>query len=203
MYSREILCLDSFTKINLKGIYKGAELSEKVRQRISNYQSHFIPYREQKQALTAADKVALDIKDLTESKFGPSFLVHILPHYERPDMIYCFDENGKSITPEIQKAFGDPKHYSGTIYSKDLIFERIPELAHRKDKLKLVAVVVGSWNLFVRNTETPVGSLRIKLEQLQMIGFKTILVPFNWVTNRHLKEESILGEFEKIIQRPA
>lgn len=144
----------------------------------------------------------LDVKDLAESKFGPNLLSHILPHYERPDMIYCFDENGKSITPEIQKAFGDPNIYTGTIYSKDLILERLPELADRKDKLKFVAVVVGSWNLFLRNSDIPVGLLRMKLEQLEMIGWKTVLVPYSdWsLSNRFLKDDKFTNQMNEIIQ---
>lgn len=188
----------------MKGVYKGPELSEKIRQRIANYSCNYIPRRDQKYVLYATDRICLDVKEFAESKLGPNQLVHILPHYERADLIYCFDENGKSITPEIEKAFGNPNHYSGIIYSKDLIFERVPELADRKDKLTLVAVVIGSWNLFLRNTEIPVGSLRIKLEQLQMIGFKTVLVHYSdWsglIANR-CHNEKLIEKIREAIQK--
>lgn len=86
---REILCLDSYTRINLKDTYKGTHLDVKMTRNIAKYKTHYVPTRDQKYKLTHADQLLLNVKELSQSIYGPSILTHILPHYERPG-IYTF-----------------------------------------------------------------------------------------------------------------
>lgn len=203
MYSRDILCLENFTKINLKGIYNGPNLSEKLKRNIATYQSHYIPIRGQPYKLTHADKLILDIKDFAELKFGSNILTQVLPHVERPDIIYCFDENGKSVTSELIDCFPRREEHTGEIYSKEVVLSQKPQFADKMDKMKMVSIVIGSWNFFLRETKVPTGVLRMKLDQLRMIGYEPVLIHWNdWVPNSlQGKEEILVTEIEKILKQ--
>lgn len=186
---REVLCLDSFAKINLRSTYKGSQLSDKKRGQIARYQTAFVPRRNENYKLTHYDKLMLNIQEFFEAQYGPSEIRHILPHYERPDIIFCFNENGNPVTEEIVELF--PAHYKGDIISKEFLFGKKPELAK---KYQMVAIVVGGWNFFVRGSEKPTGGLRLKLEQLEMIGYKPLLIHFNrWITMSADEKEKFVG----------
>lgn len=152
---REVLALDSYTRINLNGKYEGPQLSEKLRANITKFQTNYVPYRGQPYKLTHADQMLLSLKEALEKKYGPNMLTHILPHYQRPDLILCFDENGKPVTGELEKCF--PDHYIGKILSKEYLFERSDVLAGRFNSCQLVAIILGGWNFYLRDTDKPTG----------------------------------------------
>jgi hypothetical protein len=177
----EVLCLDSFTRINLKSSYDGPQLDKKLRALITKHESHYVPYRDQPYKLTHSDLLILNVKEYLEVRYGPNNLRHILPHFERPDIIYCFNENNESVTDQLVDIF--PPLYAGEILSKEFLLSRKPEFAENMDKYKMVAVVVGGWNLYIRNTDIPTGGLRLKIDQLKMIGYKPILIHWHdWRT---------------------
>lgn len=170
----EILCIDSFARINLKSSYDGPLLSERMRANINKFQSSYVPYRGQKYKMTNSDVQLLLMKEMLELEWGENILTHILPHYQRPDIIHCFDESGKSVTKEI--ASFCPEHHRGHILSKDYFFSKNPDLSLNKDKYRMVAVINGGWNFYLRNTRTPTGHFRMKLEQLRMIGYTPVII---------------------------
>lgn len=45
--------------------------------------------------------------------------------------------------------------------------------------MTLIAFVVGGWNFYVRDTSKLTGVLQMKMEQLQLSGYETILVSFH------------------------
>lgn len=174
------MCLDSFTRINLRDSYRGPRLSDKLRKYITKYQSHYIPERDQPYKLTHSDQLLLNLKEFMEENYGKNMLTHILPHYQRPDVIYCFDENGKSVTSDILDCF--PCHYAGDILTKEYLLSQKQPFATKMDNYKMLAVIMGGWNFFLRDTSIPTGGLRTKVEQLQMIGYKTILLVWSdWI----------------------
>lgn len=190
---REMICLDSFTRINLRSTYEGPQISEKKRAVISKYQTHYIPYRGQEQKLTHSDLILLDTKEFMERQFGENTLVHILPHFQRPDILYCFDDTGKSVTNQILDCL--PSHYSGEIISKESIFSKRPEMADNMDKYRMIAVVQGGWNLYLRGTDKMTGELQMKMEQLEMIGYNPILIHWNeWSKMTLIEKERFLDE---------
>lgn len=152
---REVLALDSYTRINLNGKYDGPQLSEKLRANITKFQTNYVPVRGQTYKLTHHDQLILNLKETLEKMYGANVLTHILPHYQRPDLILCFDENGKPVSDELVKCF--PDQYIGRILSKDYLFERSDVLAGRINSYQLVAVILGGWNFYLRDTETPTG----------------------------------------------
>lgn len=151
----------------------------------------YIPYRGQPYKLTYTDKLILDVKDFAEYKFGENLLTQILPHYDRPDIIYCLDETGKSITSQLVDCFQPRDVHTGNIYTKEFVLSQKPELAAQIDKLRLFAIVVGGWNFYLRDTQKPTGSLKMKLEQLRLIGYNPVLIFWNDWANRqlHIKED--------------
>lgn len=196
---REILSLDSFTRINIPNEYEGPQLTEKMRANIAKFQTHYVPFRGQSYKLTHSDTLLLDMKDFLHRQFGPNTLCHILPHYQRPDIVYCFDENGKSITEEIAECF--PPNYRGVILSKENLIAQKPELADKVNKSKMIAVILGGWNLYLRDTDVPTGGLRQKLEQLEIIGYTPVLIHWNmWLKQTSdAKEQFLESEFRKIL----
>lgn len=194
-----MLCLDSFTRINLKGVYNGPQLSDKIRKGIATFQSFYIPYRGQPYKLTHGDKLTLDIKEFTEVKFGPNILTQVLPHIERPDIVYCFDENNKSVTAELVDCFNERGHHSGKIFFKeDVLSQKFPD---KIDTMKMVAIVIGNWNYFMRDTRKPTGLLRMKLDQLKLIGYIPVLIHWNdWTQNSmDVKEELLITKMNEAL----
>jgi len=119
----------------------------------------------------------------------------VLPHYQRPDIVHCFDENGQSVTDKIIDYL--PKsHYDGSILTKEYIFSQHKELADNADKYKLLAVLVGGWSCFLTG-----GVLRMKLEQLEMIGYRTILIHGNdwYAMNDSDKNKLVEEEVKKAL----
>lgn len=196
---REILSLDSFTRINIPNEYDGPQLTEKMRANIAKFQTHYVPFRGQSYKLTHSDILLLDVKEFLHRQFGPNTLCHVLPHYQRPDIVYCFDENGKSITEEIAECF--PPNYRGVILSKEKLIAQKPELADKVNNSKMIAVILGGWNLYLRDTDIPTGGLRQKLEQLEIIGYTPVLIHWNmWLKQTSdAKEQFLENEFKKIL----
>jgi hypothetical protein len=192
-YDRAILCLEGFSQINLKGIYDGPELSERSRKGIATFTSNFIPYKGQPYKLTHTDVIILDVKELAELKYGKNILTQALPHYERPDIIYCFDENGKSVTHELLDIFPPRNVHPGIIFSKDRLFSQKPHLMEHYDKYKLVSIIVGGRNFFIKDTKNLTGPFRMKFDQLKMIGYHPILVSWDeWVDKSIFHRENLL-----------
>lgn len=185
---REVLCLDSYAKINLKDIYKGPTLSDKMRRNITKFQSCYIPCRKQKWKLTLSDKLTLEMKEEIDIQYGDSKLTHVLPHYQMPDIIMCVDKDGKSVTDKILDCF--PPDYSGNILSKEYLLSQKPEFRDNMNDYKMVSVVIGGWNLFVRNSLKPSGGLAMKIEQLKMIGYEPVVMFWADWTKKSINERN-------------
>lgn len=198
---RELLCLDSFSKIQLKDKYDGPELPSLIRKTIAKHQTNYIPVMGQPYKLTHADKLLLDVKHTMEGKFGKNILTHVLPHYQRPDIVYCFDSNGKSVTEEIVECF--PAPYRGKILSKEFILSRHDDFADKINQFEMVAVVLGGWNFYLRDTRKPTGGLRMKIEQLEMIGYRTILIHYDDWSNQsyEFQEKLIEAEIHRVLSK--
>lgn len=165
-----------------------------MRRNIAKFTSSYVPVKNQPYKLTHADKLMLDIKDVFESQFGDSLMTHILPHHGRPDIIFCFDETGRNLTEEIADLF--PQHYTGDILSKKHLLSKDPQLYKLIDKYRMIAIVTGGWNFFIRDTETPTGIFRMKLDQLKLVGYIPILVHFNRWTSMNANEKEIFAQQE-------
>lgn len=126
--------------------------------------------------------------------YGQNILTQALPHFERPDIIYCFDENGKSVTPEIIDIFPPRKVHPGQIFSKEYLLSQRKPFSDNIDRYQMIAIVVGGWNFFVRDTEIPTGVLRMKIDQLKLVGYKPVLIYWGDWSNKPLQHrEEVLS----------
>lgn len=176
------MSLDSYTRINLKGSYDGPQLSLMIRSCIMKGHLHVPPIRDR--FLKVSEKVLCDIKDLMERMYGKNVLTNVLPHFRRSDIVYCFDESGKSVTEELIDCF--PPLFSGEIASKEFILSKNPDFTSNPDKFEMVAVILGYSNFFLLDTNEKVGELQMKIQQLEMIGYKTVVIKWeNWFNSQY------------------
>uniref|UniRef100_A0A1B0D2W7 Uncharacterized protein n=1 Tax=Phlebotomus papatasi TaxID=29031 RepID=A0A1B0D2W7_PHLPP len=142
--SREILCLDSYARINLKDTYKGKLLTDKFRRTLTKIHTNYIPAKDQRYKLSAADTILLEIKDTCDELYGQdaSNIAHVLSQYERPDIVVTL--NRKTLEPiSLKDTF--PPHYTGQILSRELLLKDHPE----KENCEVFVVVVGGWNILI------------------------------------------------------
>lgn len=67
--------------------YKGHRLNRKLQNNLTKWSQEYIPRRDQKQRLTSADKLMLDVKETLEVVLGDREFLHIdyiLPHFQKP-----------------------------------------------------------------------------------------------------------------------
>ena len=165
-----------------------------MRALITKFQSNYVPYRGQTYKLTYSDQLLLNLKEFMEERHGYNTLTQVLPHYQRPDIVYCFNENGKSVTKEIMDCF--PPLYQGDILTREYLLSKKKEFADNIEKYQMVAVVLGGWNFYLRGTRIPTGGLRMKVEQLKMIGYRPILIHWSDWNQMSIKEKKKLIDDE-------
>lgn len=83
-YGKDLFALDSYVKVNLKGTYKGDELTEKSRQYMGKMLTQYIPNRSGKFRLHATDKLLLELKETSDELCTHCYFAHVLPHFDRP-----------------------------------------------------------------------------------------------------------------------
>ncbi|XP_059618560.1 uncharacterized protein LOC132263026 [Phlebotomus argentipes] len=177
--SREILCLDSYARINLKDTYKGHLLPDKLRALLSKIHTNYIPAKEQRYKLSAADTILLEIKEVCDQVYGQesSQICHALSQYERPDIVMVLNKKTKEAVSLKDSLSED---YTGQILSREFLLKDRPD----REDLEIFSIVVGGWNILVRNNNSLTGQLRLKLEQLRLIGLHPVMIP--WYTWRKL-----------------
>ncbi|XP_049958925.1 FAST kinase domain-containing protein 5, mitochondrial [Schistocerca serialis cubense] len=167
-YGRELLCLDVGVELECPD-YNGNRLSQKTRSRITKSNTKWTPSRG-KRSHSQTDKFMLEVMDsLEEILGGPHNLhaVHILPQYERADIVFGIDNNGKPSNIPAQ--------------FKELPLHLVKPPPTNEDQTLWYAVVIGGWNLFIRGEDRPVGAIVTKIRQLKRLGYKPTLVSwFNW-----------------------
>lgn len=153
--------------------------------------------------MTHADKLILDVQELAEIKFGKNILTQALPHYERPDILYCFDEHNKSVTDQFFDIYAPRDEHPGIIFSKDYLLSQKKPFADNMDRYKMIAIVIGGWNFYLRETKVPTGVLRLKLDQLKLIGYTPVLIYWHDWANRSLtfKEELLEAKMKEALNQ--
>lgn len=106
---REIFHLDTFSRINVKD-YMGPQLSDKNRRAMGKLLTNYIPDRNLKYKLSATDSILLSIKDTVNIIAPFNYLKHVLPNYERADILICYDQKHRKSVPLPSDC---PEDYSG------------------------------------------------------------------------------------------
>jgi hypothetical protein len=165
-----------------------------MRAGLAKFQMDYIPYRAQRWKMSHSDKLLVDTKDALEHVYGPCVATHVLPHFQRPDLILCFDDKMKPVTSDFSNFLSSG--HTGVILSKNLVLNSLPDLAQKHRKVHFVAVVVGGWNFYIRDTEIPTGNLKMKLEQLDMCGFTPLLIHWETWTKTPIEQRTIFLKTE-------
>ncbi|XP_052899990.1 uncharacterized protein LOC128306498 [Anopheles moucheti] len=175
---REAVALDAFIAINLAdgGVYSGNRFPDQAFRLVCKLTQDYLPNPNYK--LTKSDRMLLDIQ-ATFTTFWkvPCQIMHLLPHYQRPDILFCFDKRTRKVV-ELGERDGE----AGLSNTHD-IMKRENILGERSsdDSLRLVAIVVGSWNCYVRNDRRRTGGYAMKLDQLRRLNYETIEIPwYEW-----------------------
>lgn len=171
MLGREIFLLDSFIRINLQNDeYNGNLLTDKQRKTMGKCLTNYIPEKNSKYKLNVTDRILLEIKDTCYQLLQSNcYFKHILPHFERPDILFCYDKLQHKTIPLKIENFPD---YKGIILSRNIILDN--EL--NQPNIESVAVIVAGWNNFVRDKDRITGLFQLKLKQLEILGYRTIVV---------------------------
>ncbi|XP_065365157.1 FAST kinase domain-containing protein 5, mitochondrial [Calliphora vicina] len=166
---REIFHLDTFVKLNLlEEGYEGAQLQDKYRKTMGKMLTHYIPERNSKFKLNATDNILLQIKEITNGILPHNQFKHILPNYERSDVVICYDREQKKsveISPEC------PENYNGDILTRDLLLG-----VNNRKEVDTIAIVIAGWNNVVRGKDRHTGLFDMKLKQLEILGHKYVVI---------------------------
>lgn len=167
--SREIFHLDTFVKVNLsKEGYEGAQLPDKIRKTMGKMLTHYIPERNPKNKLNATDNILLQIKEITDGFLPHNQFKHILPNYDRSDVVICYDRKQKK---SLEISNECPENYSGVILTRDLLLGD-----NYRSEVDTIAIVVAGWNNLVRGKDRHTGLFDMKLKQLELLKHKYAVV---------------------------
>ncbi|XP_075154840.1 FAST kinase domain-containing protein 5, mitochondrial isoform X2 [Haematobia irritans] len=166
---REIFNLDTFVKVNLQNeAYGGSQLADKYRKSMGKMLTHYIPDRNPKYKLNATDNILVQMKEITASFLPHCQLKHILPNYERADVVICYNRLTHSSVPISDSC---PADYSGIVLTRELLLG--DKLSNDIDT---VAFIIAGWNNVVRDKERHTGLFDMKLKQLKILGYKPVVI---------------------------
>ncbi|EDS31543.1 conserved hypothetical protein [Culex quinquefasciatus] len=166
---REVIALNSFLRINAP-TYSGNLFPEKPLKVVAKLTQDYVPSTEYR--LTKSDRMLLEIQSTFTQRHRFAHIIHVLPHYQRPDVIALFNETTGAF--EDVEAHCPPQ-YSGAILSRECL---LGDRANEKG-LRLVAIVAGSWNCYVRDQHRFTGGFAMKLKQLAAVGYETVVKLLN------------------------
>lgn len=172
LLGRDIFCLDSFTRIELQSQYKGAQLTERQRRNYAKLLCNYLPDKDSKYKKSVSDRCLLETKEALDNIYGSQCTVieNLLPHFNGPDIMIAF--NAATEQPLEVRTLHMPEVYSGIILSREELLKSIDNA----EDVRLVAVVFGGFNAYVRGTEQATGTLRLKIKQLKQIGHRVVEV---------------------------
>ncbi|XP_053699081.1 uncharacterized protein LOC128746053 [Sabethes cyaneus] len=190
---REVIGLDSYLRINLpEGEYTGPYFPEKHFKVIAKLTQDYVPSAEYR--LTKSDRMLLEIQEAFQKRYTFAHIIHVLPHYQRPDVVVLWDNDQQQFLDVAAKC---PKQYSGKILSRNFL---LGEDNAKKD-LRLIAIVAGSWNCYIRDQNRITGGFAMKLKQLGLIGFETIVIPWHeWpLESKQAKDSYLLMKLNQLV----
>uniref|UniRef100_A0A182MK28 RAP domain-containing protein n=1 Tax=Anopheles culicifacies TaxID=139723 RepID=A0A182MK28_9DIPT len=174
---REAVALDAFVAINLaEGEYGGNRFPDNAFRLVCKLTQDYLPNPSYK--LTKSDRMLLDIQTTFSTIWkAPCQILHLLPHYQRPDILFCFDDRTRKVVT-LSETFEDGLPNTHAIMKRENV---LGERRSCDSNLRLVAIVVGSWNCYVRNDRRRTGGYEMKLAQLRKLNYETIEIPwYEW-----------------------
>ncbi|KAH8303952.1 hypothetical protein KR044_005600, partial [Drosophila immigrans] len=166
MPGREYFHLDSLARL-LGERYTGDLLTDKQRQQMGKLYTQYLPDPNFK--LNKTDRIMLEIRDAMGSLLRTHvYAKHLLPHYDRCDLVICYDRQQHRPLPLEADC---PADYSGVLLTRQhLLGDR--EAPH----VETLVLVVAGWNNVIRDKERHTGQFAMKLQQLRQLGHKPIVI---------------------------
>lgn len=150
--------------------YTGPRLDDKSRAIIAKGYLHPISESSDRQ-LSSRQTFMIEIMDTCKQIFGSTDRVRVdwvLPQYKEADLIICLDKNNSAL-PIINKLSESPL---GNV-------KRRPE--HCPEGSRWLALVIGGYNCYIRDSCNLLGKDCVKIRQLERIGYEPILIPwYEW-----------------------
>uniref|UniRef100_A0A182N193 RAP domain-containing protein n=1 Tax=Anopheles dirus TaxID=7168 RepID=A0A182N193_9DIPT len=168
---REAVALDAYAALNLP-TYAGNRFPADAYRLVCKLTQDYLPNANYK--LTKSDRMLLDVQEAFGGLVGePCAILHLLPHYQRPDLLFCCDGRTRQVVPLDASA----THATHEIRTR----ESVLGVRSGERQLRLVAIVVGSWNCYVRDERRRTGGYAMKLEQLRQLHYDTVEIPwYEW-----------------------
>ncbi|XP_016990951.2 FAST kinase domain-containing protein 5, mitochondrial [Drosophila rhopaloa] len=167
---REYFHLDGFVRLLGADEYQGALLSERQRQQMGRLYTQYMPERDGRFKLTSTDRILVEIRDAVSQLHRAVTFKHILPHYDRCDVVLCYDHRQRRAVPLDAEACQD---YSGEILTRRHL---LGESRAADDQLATVAIVVAGWNNVIREKDRFTGQMDMKLRQLRQLGHHPLVI---------------------------
>ncbi|KAH8409234.1 hypothetical protein KR009_011022 [Drosophila setifemur] len=191
MPGREYFHLDGLARI-LAGEdqYQGPLLTERQRQQMGRLYTQYLPERDGRFKLNTTDRLLLEIRDATSHLHRHLSFRHVLPHYERCDLVLCYDRRQRRAVPVDAESC--PEDYSGVILTRK---ELLGEERAQDDQLATVVIVIAGWNNVIREKERFTGQMEMKLRQLRQLGHQPVVI--YWHEWRELENSADRQDFLK------
>ncbi|XP_058055754.1 uncharacterized protein LOC131207160 [Anopheles bellator] len=166
---REAVSLDAFVAISLRAQYGGNRFPAGAFKIVCKLTQDYLP--NPKYRLTKSDRMLLDIQRTFCELRSHCRIMHLLPHFQRPDILFCWDSQAKRVLDlsDIE--------ISHEIMTREMVLKD----RHGDSNIRLVAIVVGSWNCYVRDVKRRTGGYAMKLKQLRTLGYEVVEIPwYEW-----------------------
>ncbi|ALC48813.1 CG2124 [Drosophila busckii] len=168
MPGREYFHLDSLAQL-LGESYTGPRLTERQRQQMGKLYTQYLPESDGRYKLNNTDRILVELRDSVSSLLRfPVHFKHILPQYERCDLVVCYDRQKKCVLPIAEDC---PADYSGVLLTRQHLLDE--QDAEHVDTL---VFVVAGWNNVIRDKDRCTGLFDMKLRQLRQLGHKPIVI---------------------------
>ncbi|EDW29735.1 GL14978 [Drosophila persimilis] len=186
---REYFHLDGCARLLGGDVYKGSLLTEKQLQQMGKLYTQYIPDREGRFKLNKTDRILVDIRDAASDLYRHLSFKHILPQYERCDLVLCYDRRQQRALPIAADC---PQDYSGVILTRRHL---LGADSWHDEHLATVIVVVAGWNNVIRDKDRHTGQLAMKLKQLKQLGHQPVVI--YWHEWRELETSADRQDFLK------
>ncbi|KAI8035019.1 FAST kinase domain-containing protein 5, mitochondrial [Drosophila gunungcola] len=167
---REYFHLDGFARLLGAEQYQGPLLSARQRQQMGRLYTQYIPERDGRFKLNGTDRILVEIKDAISLLHRPVSFKHILPQYDRCDVVLCYDHRQRKALALDAEACPD---YNGEILSRRQL---LGESRAADDQVATVVIVVAGWNNVIREKDRFTGQMEMKLRQLRQLGHLPLVI---------------------------
>lgn len=162
--ARDIYNLHAYARINLAAVYKGDLLNDVHLEKLGKYLSDYVP--EDQQKLKKHAQFHVEVAKCVKSLFEHYTYAHAVSHFSQPDIFMAVDKKtGKAV--DVSHRF--PPRYTGQLIPAQSIVGDDPNL-------EMYAIVCANYRMFQFQSDRLAGPIKQRLQQLELIGYQTVLV---------------------------